>query len=107
MWLRSSGEGGCLSRNVAIAPSRKATVTSSSRTVAQNRSVLKLSTTAMEAPTHSVMLAMKAPPMWKIGMCSRCLSVAAVDTHVFGLQVEKLCMYDDSTPCERPVVPDV
>src|SRR5690625_7287656 len=106
MWLRSSGEGGCLSRNVAIAPSRKATVTSSSRTVAQNRSVLKLSTTAMEAPTHSVMLAMKAPPMWKIGMCSRCLAEAADDTHMFGLKVEKRRRYDATTHCDRQGVPD-
>ena len=91
-WSRSRGIGGCFSRNVAIAPSRKAEVISSSRTWSQKASVRKWLTTPIELPTQSDTVAMKAPPMWKIGMCSNCRSSGVRQFQASGPTQENACI---------------
>ncbi len=107
LWSRSCGPGVAFSRNVAITPSRNTAVVCVSRTSGQNVSVEKRSGSTIDPPRASIAKLRPMPPMWNIGMLTRNRSEPSMKCQASGPGLVYMCRYDESTPFDGPVVPDV
>ena len=102
---RSLGDGARLASKVAMLPSRITKLAWCSASKSQNASVWKVSTIATDAPRVSIEYTAPVPPTWNSGRITSCRSSAPTKDQE--LPLENACRYDDITPLDGPVVPEV